>query len=187
MKQIRKVFTAILLLNAGVIYSQKVITIPPDALNCTNTARDAIYIKPPASGATIISPSGCSKVFNINENIIVPVDYQAEKGTTSNPRNIDQNLPVGTTAGTFNVSQTGAANYNIPITLPPGTAGMKPDLSISYNSQNGMGTLGMGWNLSGFSSISRTSKNKYYDGVISPVKLDITDVFAIDGDRKSVV
>src|SRR5262245_43864222 len=47
--------------------------------------------------------------------------------------------------GTFEVSDAGAANYTIPIAVPPGTAGMQPALSLTYSSQNGNGMFGVGW------------------------------------------
>lgn len=54
-------------------------------------------------------------------------------------KTVNTALPVGFTAGALNVSPTGGANYTIPITLPPGTKGVVPSLSIGYNSQGGNG------------------------------------------------
>src|SRR5688572_6088935 len=65
---------------------------------------------------------------------------------------------VGRTAGTFDVSSTGAANYFIPIWAPPGPAGMQPKMALTYSSRSGSGPLGPGWSLSGLSSISRCNK-----------------------------
>ena len=37
-------------------------------------------------------------------------------------------------SGSFDIGPVGNATYNIPVDLPPGTAGLKPDVSIVYNS-----------------------------------------------------
>jgi hypothetical protein len=47
-----------------------------------------------------------------------------------------QTLVAGHTPGEFSVSPGGAANYSIPIQLPPGVAGLVPSLSLSYRSQS---------------------------------------------------
>jgi hypothetical protein len=57
---------------------------------------------------------------------------------------IDTSALVGSTAGGLSINQ-GAANYTIPITVPPGIAGMQPELSINYNSNAGNGQLGVGF------------------------------------------
>jgi hypothetical protein len=49
---------------------------------------------------------------------------------------------VGFTAGQFNVSESGAATYSIPLTLPDGVAGVKPQMSFNYSSQGGDGRTG---------------------------------------------
>jgi RHS repeat-associated protein len=96
---------------------------------------------------------------------------------------IDVNLSAGATVGDVSVTPSGAATYNIPISIPPGTRGVVPQLSIGYNSQAGNGLLGMGWNLSGFSAISRSGKSIAYDNDVSPVKLTNEDFFNLDGNR----
>ena len=49
---------------------------------------------------------------------------------------------VGTAPGDFSVSDNGAAVYEIPISMPAGSGGTRPDLSIVYNSQEGTGVAG---------------------------------------------
>nr|VFK64400.1 MAG: virulence plasmid B protein [Candidatus Kentron sp. TC] len=60
---------------------------------------------------------------------------------------------VGAIPGQLSVQQ-GAAVYTIPIEVPPGAAGMQPDLAITYNSNGGNGLLEVGFSLSGLSVIT---------------------------------
>ena len=96
-------------------------------------------------------------------------------------------LTPGATPGSFNVSESGAANYSIPIAMPPSTAGMAPQLSLNYSSQGGNGLLGMGWSLGGLSAISRCPKTQATDGVRGSVNFDANDRFCLDGQRLIVV
>ena len=61
------------------------------------------------------------------------------------------NAVAGSIAGTAAVSPSGAAVYAIPIQVPPGTAAVMPQLSLSYSSEAGDGPLGVGWTLNGLS------------------------------------
>jgi len=90
---------------------------------------------------------------------------------------------AGSTPGSFSVSPSGAATYTIPIQVPPGIAGVEPKLALSYNSQSGNGPLGMGWGLSGLSSIQRCPQTFAQDGVRGGVNFDANDRFCVDGQR----
>jgi hypothetical protein len=91
------------------------------------------------------------------------------------------------TPGQFGVSPSGAATYSIPIQVPPGVAGMQPKLSLEYNSQGGNGLLGMGWNLSGLSAITRCPKTMATDGVRGVLTYEQSeDRFCLDGQRLMV-
>ena len=85
--------------------------------------------------------------------------------------------------GQFSVNPTGAATYNIPIALPPGTAGVAPSLSLDYNSQGTNGLLGVGWMLGGLPSIGRCPRTTAQDGVIGGINYDANDRFCMDGQR----
>ena len=71
---------------------------------------------------------------------------------------------VGAMAGDFDVSSSGAAIYSIPIAVAPGTAGMEPDLSITYSNQIEGGMLGVGFILTGHSIISHCKEKPHLDG-----------------------
>lgn len=52
---------------------------------------------------------------------------------------------------------TGAATYKIPIDVPPGRAGIAPQIPLTYNSYQGNGWAGVGWSLD-MGSIQRSLK-----------------------------
>lgn len=85
--------------------------------------------------------------------------------------------------GLFEVSPSGAATYSIPIQVPPGVAGLQPQLALSYSSQAGNGPMGVGWSLSGLSAIVRCPRTLAQDGVRGSVRNDANDRFCLDGVR----
>lgn len=98
-------------------------------------------------------------------------------------RCLAQTPMVGSLGGEVNVTPLGTATYSIPIEVTPGTNGMQPNIAITYNSAMGRGLLGMGWTLSGFSSISRTHRNHFYDYAVGSINFDGNDRLALDGER----
>ena len=101
-------------------------------------------------------------------------------------------IAAGAIAGAPGVSPSGAATYGIPITLPPGTQGMQPSLSLVYNSQDGNGLAGYGWTVSGFSAITRCTQNIDDDGqtygilMKGPPNDSSSDEFCLDGQELKV-
>ena len=93
------------------------------------------------------------------------------------------NAPPMTAPGQFNVGATGAANYSIPISVPPGTAGMVPALSLAYSSQSGDGIAGLGWMLSGLSSIDHCPRTLAQDNTHGGVNYDANDRYCLNGQR----
>lgn len=112
----------------------------------------------------------------VNNNYTNPADNQ-------NYYSVNPNLEVGVTQGVHQVDNIGGFNYNIPIVCSPGTAGIEPKLSITYNSNGGNGWLGLGFNLSGISAITRTGKTAFYDGQNGGINFNSSDVYALDGSR----
>ena len=56
-------------------------------------------------------------------------------------------LFIGLTLSGQNVTPGGSFSYNVPISIPKGTNGMGPAISLMYNSHKGNGNVGMGWSL----------------------------------------
>lgn len=90
---------------------------------------------------------------------------------------------VGTSATNFSVTQTGGAAYSVQIKMPPGIAGMHPDIAICYNSQQGNGLAGWGCGIAGISMITLGVKDIYHDGCATGIRHDLSDAFYLDGQR----
>lgn len=103
-------------------------------------------------------------------------------GASGNP------LLGGRFAGSARVGNSGAANYSVPITVPPGTNGVAPILSFIYDSQSQENeSLGIHWLLGGLSSIERCAATVAQDGVKGNVNYDASDRFCLDGVRLIMV
>ncbi|MDH0865903.1 SpvB/TcaC N-terminal domain-containing protein [Mitsuaria sp. GD03876] len=92
-----------------------------------------------------------------------------------------------TTPHEFSVNSSGAASINVPIKVVPGIAGMEPQLSLSYGSQNGNGMVGLGWLLTGPSAVTRCPKTDLHDGERGPVTFGPGDRYCLDGQRLLLV
>lgn len=90
---------------------------------------------------------------------------------------------VGTIDGVITVGPTGQTAYSIPIAVPPGIAGVQPELAISYNSLSSNGPLGVGWTISGFSTVTRCPSRLRQDNAIRGVRHDGNDRLCLDGQR----
>ncbi|MFA0813247.1 FG-GAP-like repeat-containing protein, partial [Microbulbifer epialgicus] len=84
-------------------------------------------------------------------------------------------------------SSGGAASYQLPIELPPGRAGMRPEISLNYSSRTGNGVLGKGWSHSAGSQITRCPQTFAQDGQAIPVLYADTDRLCLDGQRLVVI
>ncbi len=80
------------------------------------------------------------------------------------------------------VSADGQPGFSYPIAVPPGIAGMQPNLSLVY-SGGGSGPLGVGWVLAGTSVIARCPATKDVDGVVRGVSYAAADKICLDGQR----
>jgi Salmonella virulence plasmid 65kDa B protein/FG-GAP-like repeat len=83
----------------------------------------------------------------------------------------------------FDVTDAGAARYTIPLYSAPSKGNLDVKLALQYSSQAGNGAFGLGWNLTGVSSITRCPKTIAEDGVRGGVKNDSSDIFCLDGQK----
>ena len=113
-----------------------------------------------------------------NTFLNVTTDNDANALTTVNTTNAVGQIPISSS-----VSPSGAKCYSVPIEIVPGRMGFQPNISLSYNSQAGNGLVGMGWSISGLSSIERVNKNMFFDGKNDIPALSKDDGFALDGVR----
>ena len=98
-----------------------------------------------------------------------------------------ENGLVGSIPGSYRVTSNGQFVYDIPLSLVTGTGGMSPKLSISYNSGNGNGLVGYGFDLAGLSVISRSPRNLFNDGIADVVRFTSEDRYSLDGLRLQYV
>ena len=135
-----------------------------------------------------------SKTLNILEcTTAICEEVLLPPATAPNPTNFINSIiadpasdTVGVTSGAFDIDESGSANYSIPIFAPKGTGGLAPQLALSYNSSAGNGIAGVGWNISGISSITRCLKSPEHDPGLDfypAIQLTDDDALCIDGQR----
>lgn len=112
----------------------------------------------------------CGAILLVAMTIMMPVAASAASGRTT---------------GAGSVGAAGAASYSIPLTVPPGTHGVTPSLSLNYNSGNGSGNgvIGVGWSIGGLSAITRCRRTWVQDGDARDIRRDYSDRFCLDGNK----
>ena len=94
---------------------------------------------------------------------------------------------IGRSPGFASVSQDGEAEYTIPISLPAGTNGMTPVVTLDYRHRTRSGLLGIGWSIGGLSQITRCPRTLAQDGFAATAALAFHDRFCLDGQRLVVL
>ncbi|PAJ71967.1 hypothetical protein CJF42_23805, partial [Pseudoalteromonas sp. NBT06-2] len=145
-------------------------------------------------GSVVITAENGSDGYVVNSDNISHDWSQTLTGTVDDtPSFVDTIEPtssttvVGAIAGQASVNG-GSASYNVPITLPPGRNGVKPNVSLNYSSRSGNGIAGVGWSLSAGSSISRCAATYAQDGFTHNVQYNATkDRLCLNGQRLMVI
>lgn len=124
-------------------------------------------------------------IFNVVANLPEPQLESPEAPVLASIGSYDvESAEVGTLPGQFRVDESGAATYNVPLTVPEGVAGVTPQLSLGYNSSGGNGPLGIGWGINGANSmISRCRHTLEQDGEDKAITLTNTDRLCLDGQK----
>lgn len=108
-------------------------------------------------------------------------------GLSLPPSGLEANLGnnyFGELSGNSATTASGNSAYEIPIKLPAGVGGFKPNLSLRYNSGSKNGPLGIAWSLSGLEDqITRCAQNLAQDGKIRAINYSDTDRFCLNGMR----
>lgn len=83
----------------------------------------------------------------------------------------------------WDVTPKGEFAFTVPMAVPPGRAGMAPSLALSYASGTGNGIAGVGWSVTGFSTITRGGRVWARDGATDGVDFSVRDRFYLDGQE----
>lgn len=81
------------------------------------------------------------------------------------------------------VTEGGTASYSVPIVVPPGIAGMAPNMGLSYSGSGVNGPVGYGWGIQGVSTIARCPQTRAIDGFSRMVTYSTDDKLCLDGQR----
>ncbi|MES2674527.1 MAG: RHS repeat-associated core domain-containing protein [Pseudomonadota bacterium] len=133
-----------------------------DSILASLIASGSLRLATSTESAPVISKVGVfptTSEFNFQTQ--APDSFRYSLSSAGVPNLFSEN--VATTQGDISVSN-GAARYSVRIDLPPAVRDLKPSLALSYNSRSGNGLMGVGWNLSGISAITRCAATFATDG-----------------------
>lgn len=158
---------------------QGTVTEPAAQFTVTVTATDGQDSSGPVQFSWEIRPRGRSASPETPPDPAGRPDFEVD----------DASVGVGAAAGDSWVDERGGFNYRIPLMTAPGSGGFAPNLALEYHSQAPNDVAGVGWSLTGLSSITRCPQTVEQDGISAnrPVRLDNGDRFCLDGERLMVV
>jgi RHS repeat-associated protein len=88
---------------------------------------------------------------------------------------------IGRIAAESGVDPAGAATWSMPVNVTAGRGGLRPAVSLRYNSHEGEGLAGAGMTLAGLSKISRCAQSIAVDGRMQGVRFVGGDRYCLDG------
>lgn len=123
-------------------------------------------------------------------NAVTAVTAAVKSAASSGPPTVPANTILADTSGVLappgdgalRVDDSGTTHEHLAIWVPPGRAGMQPELSLEYSSSGGDGLVGVGWGLAGLSRITRCKGLRQNGAVAPPVLWSESDSFCLDGE-----
>jgi len=153
-------------------------TVDDETVTAAYDPQSALQPQTVGTGSQVVLPDGTT--------VMLTPDLTSYEATppepTLSPSGAVGEAFKGVLTGQLSIGPSGAAIYTLPISIPPGIAGMAPNLNLVYNSQGGVGIAGQGWELTGLSLIYRCPKTRVQDGYAQPVRLTTASVATADGD-----
>ncbi len=134
----------------------------------------------------------CAATRSTNSNTFTVAEFEtpddpqfnAAWAPAENSHGIGNSYPMAGSMPLQVEASGGAAAVSIPIEVAPGRHGMQPGLALAYSSRGGNGLAGMGWGLSGTSSIHRCPRTIDQDaGKPGGVEFSNADRLCLDGQR----
>jgi hypothetical protein len=97
---------------------------------------------------------------------------------------VDSGTDVGATGGGLDVGFDGSASYVVPLWTPESISpATQPALSLRYSSASAGGLVAHGWDLTGFSRITRCRQGGRLTEIPRKVAFDASDALCLDGQR----
>ncbi|WP_419812213.1 RHS repeat-associated core domain-containing protein [Bacterioplanoides sp.] len=138
-----------------------------------------------------IQPPGQEeRILYIGQDGVVETANKGALDYSYLPRAVKPNngsLTPGSTNIDFRVAENGAATYALNVDAPAGPGGIRPDVTLTYNSGSaGNGVAGIGWNLAAGSVIIKCGTTIETEGYTSrPDMKNLSDwqTFCLDGSK----
>lgn len=146
------------------------------AANFSGGASTGLYYQATSSsGSNYIAATVSASTTTVAASIYSPGSPTTQASTLP--------LAAGRTSTSFGVNATGAATYTIPLTVPPGIGDLKLELALAYDSRQPDGVMGVGWNVTGLSAITRCNRTVAQDGYAQGITLSLSDRFCLNGQQ----
>jgi RHS repeat-associated protein len=171
-----------LLLFTTVCFSQQILNTKETTSRTVSDPRGIYLLSGFNAKATDVSPF-IAKIGASSEPIVSGGTTNSTAGATNPSGEIAGSTSFHDTKGNIEVNGGGQLQFSLPIALPPGVKSVAPQMNLVYTSGTGNGIAGIGFSLTGITSINRVVKNIEKDGESKGVQLDYTDFYEFNGQR----